>query len=684
MVKIKDEIVSKEEHYQLYYDDSSDEENEQDSLQDSFAEKYTTFQEVIKTKILLVDRFPYLCFSFINATFGLMVYHATKVRQIYKQWKLSYLKNKELPSEEVIAIWLREAFKNTITLSLEVIGHPNASKILSDDCMKELSETIEETIKVGLPHKRALISARSNRKTLPRAFVEQLTLLQTRIESFVDNAGNYSKLEKKHFTPPLSLTADNLFAVKEIRQWAELTHLPSLNEIAEIHSLLVSTKKETKLFTAQGKISASSEASTVCDSVLLCNQQLTPIQKWYVNQIKGLRSRVDPDSFLTTVRETFLKNQLNDLIRASFKEGTLILQQNHIDDAALLPLSQFAPFASHMQNFIYCNKETFQQLQKKELLNFSLEKSLIETLYRSFCQYLEPYTFRMTLPSSFTHNINSPLEYLASLRLTTRSANRIWRNQHNEGSIMGNKEENIEFSWQFPASEIHKVNERTRITTKARSALVPIHTNANAYEGIISKIKCLQLRKYQCGENSTNITDQDIAHWIRQVLQCKPLQFFPVGDATNPLLLFPKQREDLISFIIHLAHLLGGTETMRYPGALIENQMALDLIIAGKLKWEEALNPNNEQGCFIPMTISGAVEVSRTLMAIYKKHNAYSYNYPGDETSDSDPNVTKFIVAETRLTKSWIQFLKEQDPKISEVDLDAPLRNAITKWYPGL
>lgn len=145
-----------------------------------------------------------------------------------------------------------------------------------------------------------------------------------------------------------------------------------------------------------------------------------------------------------------------------------------------------------------------------------------------------------------------------------------------------------------------------------------------------------------------NISDAYIAGWIRQICRGEPL--FGFDDKMNAKL-------------YSLTYLLFKTETFRSPAALVSNLQMLELIINGKMSFDEAFAKTQ-----MPMSISGAIRAARTLDRIYNElddnssfynfNNPYQYStYYNEESEKQYKKVLKELVKkESELMEKWLDF----------------------------
>lgn len=651
---------------QLHYDDSSDEENEDEGQE--YGQVSAQFNQQITNDPILAAHVGDLRASFDIFYYGLMIYHAPAVRTTYASSKCQYLSQSIIPTDDKLREWLWKVVVDAIQKELLIKDHRQAFAKFIHHSVVSLTPQIQNFIDVCLNNLRVLIRSAYHGNSLTDVILEAFNQLSSAIADFIDDQENYSCLALGDFTPRPHVTENNLYNNQAIRAWILNKCIVEIGELNQVHLWVIQNGFPTlkSVMSPGKKISSSDATKKICDKIL-GGYQLTNTQQYYIGKIKELTSATSPESFLMSVKSQFLLARLRVLVDSERLRVGSILQQDQIVYNADLAQSAFVEIADLLDDFIPCD-----QLKFRETL---LEQFVMADILSEFCvllkrtsNVLEKDISRQTLPIFFQHTVNSSVEHIVSLKLTNRSIVRTYRNQSQPSLLGGDKEENQDFGWKFPASGTYLGIERNRITNNARTALVPMQTMSNAYSDISVKIttinKCLH----------TN--DQQMGLWVREVLQCKQLTF--------NLPLTVRNREDLIMFVIQIAHLLGGTECMRYPGALIQHQMALDLIVNGKLTWNEALDPTKAEAVYLPMSMIKATNVSRGLIVTYAKTSKYKHHYPGDGLSIDTNEVKNFIAAEKRLSDKWFRFYKNTAEIPTGYQLSEAIKEAIPQWYPGL
>ncbi|AZL16271.1 hypothetical protein [Rickettsiales endosymbiont of Stachyamoeba lipophora] len=711
----------------IHYDDSSDEEDMQDGLEQQFDKYKEKFDKSLQIDPIYNNKHEELSISFTSYLYGLMLFNSKTVKDKYQKLKSNLLKSKG-PSlkDEIISNWVADALYKSINEviidQLMVKEHPRASEKIIIQCKNDINliDKIQGFIKIFLKYPRQLIRYAKYDDELPIEIIDALKKLTSTIAETIEVIAE-QHLKDEDFTPPKPLIAADLLRHQEIRNIFEHKYKQYIFEI----NVVATWVRENKflmgnLLTNSGKIAHNQKTMKLYKDIIIVNntmveqqakenngsaasnllykiikdtdKPLTKVQNEYI-KLMGESKKTCQEEFTTSFINDFLEKIVQkEIIDAEKSKGnqSILHQDNRVIVNREIEQSTFSNVPNlcdylDMYGFIPFTAEQFRTQLWKILGEVELKDNFKRNLENSFKSHIEDNWSRETLLNDFTHSVSSCIDYIASLRITNRSTIRTCRNQANEKSILGDsKEENADYAWHFPASDKHHPIERNRLTKKARTALIPMHTNANAYNEIAKTINSLK--------KNIEVTDADIASWVRGILQCTPgTVIFKRIDKNDPISLSPKQQSDLELFMVQLAQLLGGTEKMRYPGAMIANEMMLDLIISNKLNWETALNPNNpdKEAIFLPMSIVGAVAVSRGLMTLYRKCTPYSYQYPGDnQESVTSVDTTKFIDAEKKLANFWLDRIKQEREAAGlgggNITLAEAIKTRIPIWYTGL
>lgn len=278
---------------------------------------------------------------------------------------------------------------------------------------------------------------------------------------------------------------------------------------------------------------------------------------------------------------------------------------------------------------------------------------------------------RPVLAKSFTFTPTNAVDFIAYLRLSNRSMQRIIRNER------GLLNPTTVFQCQFPCVS-QPVIEIHEVTTSGNHARKDVVKKLNDYADIQDKIKTVEesmRTKLTCFPYNPN---QLIVITIREIIQGKDNG---KDDCKNELTIINKNKdneniqflqEEIIPFLANVAYLILGTESVRNPASFIINQMFLDLIEKEQLGWDALVNKekkNQKERIVMPMAEEGSVARARSKHLLFRDDFKYSYFYSGEEKDTS--NAKSLIKSEHIIVKKW-----KDNQKIHQ-----PLSNAIDSWY---
>jgi len=118
-------------------------------------------------------------------------------------------------------------------------------------------------------------------------------------------------------------------------------------------------------------------------------------------------------------------------------------------------------------------------------------------------------------------------------------------------------------------------------------------------------------------------------------------------------------------FLTIFAYHLFGTEVQRHPAAALHHAMALDLIINEHKDWGWVIN-------HLPMALEKACPVIRFLQTTLRPYlpKPYFYNNQGETLSREDKEVQEFMIRERELTEAWLES-KDLDTTLDDDGLKA-------------
>ncbi|ABE04529.1 hypothetical protein [Rickettsia bellii] len=323
-----------------------------------------------------------------------------------------------------------------------------------------------------------------------------------------------------------------------------------------------------------------------------------------------------------------------------------------------------------IENFANNNIVEFQRIicTKLDIFYNSLNSLLLSNIEKISKNSVK----RGVLPNVYNvsfKDYSSSIEFLAYLRLMTKSNIRLIKNFKNNGSIVSDEEILIRvFNYIDDVSVTERQILYKKSSCRADSVDIGKIENSTSYTSIIKMISNLKTK--------LNISDKLLAQGVidilgkgkiinSEIIQC-------ISKAENSL-----QQEEIKKFLHSLTYLLFGSEVVRNPASLIIHYMMLELIIEDNKPWENILSK-------APMTIDGAVQASRWQHSNYENLLKYSY----DKTTP-DINTTvliDFINQEASIFQEWLR-LKNISPDnvqsnpVTLLEILEGLINACKKWY---
>jgi|GEM_PF-5950283 len=269
------------------------------------------------------------------------------------------------------------------------------------------------------------------------------------------------------------------------------------------------------------------------------------------------------------------------------------------------------------------DERLFREFEKKAIeLKIKLQYETLKSAFENI-RVIDSVTkikntpIRKTLPDTFDFNWGSDYSverYLASLLLVNRSIKREIKNFRHNPRVCRNTR-----YWYFPSNPTYKVAEAQSITAKSQSrkeALLGIDAYKQIFESIADIIK------------TNALSDQNLASYVRKIINGEKIT---LDDKSTNL-------------IIRVARLILGTEVMRDPAALIECQMALDLIISGSYKWSDMID-------ILPTVHVDAVKDLRGFYSEHFKTLSYSYDYDSQNIS---PSFQAMLLKKHNLATHWL------------------------------
>ena len=651
-----------------FYDDSSDEDDVSDGLSRDIKIDVNQFKQKLGNDPIFINSREDILISFINSSFGLALYNARTVKSVYSEWKEKHLGKCIVPTKDIVTQLFNEVIKSTVTDRFEVGQHGTATRKLSDKYIEYLENSpcagkLVNCLKLQL---RPIMRWAAGNDAFPDEIYSCMNSLEAEVCDYLKKLDYSTIIALNDLDLPLEITPENLY--QELIEHSENRYR---SELAAINAMI---KQKGLLTKAKECILVSQKAKKKIKEILDSSTH-SPLQKDYLQKMLDLTQTKKLCDFETLFIKDLFINKMAELIEREHARGeSSIIEGSYIRENADFNNSCFQEYEKYMKAFKPCTIEDFMRFVNKEILteerSFKDEfKILLEDAIR---KEFEPKVHRKSLPTMYLHEIKSSIEYIASLRLTKRSIYRTHRNlSSRENADSRSEEEHHDIGWTFPNIDSSYVAiERTTITAKACRSIVQIKTKANAYDKLGEKIEYFR----------TNVpcsTDVNVVKWIRQIINGDKLDSL---SGENP----PKLTHHLTLFLVQLAHLFIGTEGIRYPGALVQSQMIMDLIQDGKLTWKQAFT-ENEDHIYYPMILKGATKACRTLTTTFRQYSFYSHVYPGEALNIEHEKVVKYIGAERRLTQRWLENRSVSEEISMENSADILFRElnmAILQWYP--
>ncbi|KAL9652642.1 hypothetical protein ABK040_003945 [Willaertia magna] len=282
---------------------------------------------------------------------------------------------------------------------------------------------------------------------------------------------------------------------------------------------------------------------------------------------------------------------------------------------------------------------------------------------------------RKILDKSFTFISHNVVSFLANIRLSNRSEGRLIKNYERSYLLEQLLEEFKEIKnltqWNFKNHNSTVVVTKSITKSKKRHRLgrnESVEGNSTTYDNVLSKVTSL-LNYFTTHHPNLNLTDRDVAKWIREILNGTPLSIIETGCECK---LKDSEKSIIIQLISELTYLLFGCEFIRNPASFPVNQMILDLVIEGKLLFGSAFHK-------MPMAPKKSVRHARKLHGFYNPYMPYRYEYPGNTGNKVkiEAEVFRMCTAEAALLGEWLNLknfrgtLKvSTEPLYNEFDLN--------------
>ena len=288
--------------------------------------------------------------------------------------------------------------------------------------------------------------------------------------------------------------------------------------------------------------------------------------------------------------------------------------------------------------------------------------------------------------------------FLATLNLCNRSSRRHLRNLRDD-NLQRLTDEVHPRSWKFPQSPYRSVIDNHKFTTKGNRKDETLELGG--YTTVNELIEAIKnnLNKNRV-EAYLDVTDGDIASWIRSIINGKPIVqngALVCRDENVPAInQFKKLTDKMIAQLIKITYLLFGSEVMRNPASLIHHQMMIDLILVNKMTWKDALHSKRKikikktekeesDGGEMPMSMKEAVPSARILHNRFLPFMPYPYYYDPLEADDDDnaAREDELLDREHAIYEKWFTDYMKMPNRITLFeDTDKQvLSEAVKRWY---
>lgn len=698
--------------FELNGDDSSDDEGTQ-----QYADNYNLSSKIEEEDEAdlpsFITKVPNYHYSYISQALGVQILHSNKVHKLYYEHLKSSLPATTInASEENLHQWLYATINNTITRAFKIDLQPSLSKSLTESFLnisdvKQLIGSITDNI---LNNKTLLFSQIRHDEPLPY-FRDVLTELSAAMDDYISDA------KITDLTLPPMFRVKDLIAISGIKDH-------TFNDYEDEIQFLT----DNKLIDTDGKTLTTSETATnsmtkcVGKAMVVLNakkdkKEITEAEFYYLKKVLEIANKgrkEDPINKFSRHQADLLEAKLTFLLNCETQRTPSILEKKITSTGRKHPTQEvkfrlktafyknnalatifnlggrkfkkYLPYTSKRfkNEIINCISTDFNEIFLNELTTLYKEKHI--QLERGLPLQ------QQTLIIKSDQTYKAPHYLLASLRFNNRIQKRRARQAQQE---QGEKliEETFHLTWQHPTG--FQALESQSIDTKGgRSDLID---NLSNYENIANKIDDF-ITKINNYNEKNKVGAKIFAKWVRQVLQGNELKIL-LNVQNDPITISDGLKKSLIKFLTNLTQLLFGTESMRNPSSLILQQMMLDLIIAGKLTWKNALaNPNFKDsfgGGSMPMSMGKYAENStkkkaepvksaRYLQSAYHSFFLVPYKYPGEaqrESSNGEEKIKELIKRECELVTEWLnQYYPKNKDNSAEVVVPLIEEN-FAKWY---
>ena len=629
--------------------------------------------------------------SFITHAIGLNMLYSKQVAQKYYPLKRARLSQKFTNSfnkglKEHISKSIQDIINGLFLYGKKasvVIYRDAISIIIEDFCekekefIKELQDLIYQKVRYVLKHEQV--------KDLPDDLINGFTRLEAAVEAYIESLKKDDYIKMKHIL------------VKKSYCFPEYRKLPTsfvdLDKGQNNHPILYGGLQEEDVI----EQTKQSIKSILRDNQFSYESPRKPgirIMRKHTNKnhrslnnpasefIKMLLGHYEKNIKVSNILEdNFILKLENDLPELSFwlfesliaqeeKKGNnsiieVVNGNRFIKEGADIKNSNLALYEDILHEFIPLTPKRIADIISKNIHEIDTDK-IIQYYLASLRSFFGPAT-RMTLSNQYKFDFKdgySLSKFMANLRLCNRSTKRLIRSNNSVKDLILRKQK-LSRGCKFPSS-VESAIETQEITNQGNRADLVI--NNGTYEDIYERIE--NLKRWG------NISDKDIAYWVRQTFEGDPLAELTHfnGDKVTDLANF--QINEIKGVIVDLTYQLFGTEVVRNPASFVHHNMMLDLIMGGYYTWKEFLIRDEINSPLLPMEIkgdkdkTGAVKCARALHNKYNPFMPYPYEYPKEAATMDDPKVLDLIEREGKLTLQWLIYCAKREDMVEGITSD--------------
>ncbi|AZL15279.1 hypothetical protein [Rickettsiales endosymbiont of Stachyamoeba lipophora] len=380
---------------------------------------------------------------------------------------------------------------------------------------------------------------------------------------------------------------------------------------------------------------------------------------------------------------TFIKKALAEEITKYLKDGYIdqIDENNEIEDSKLLKIALDEAEQKGYRNITRCIFANAQQLQNitPEMMWSTTLKTFGAALSKSLKESLKlSNVSRKVLKINYTdiQKITSVKDFYTQELMLYRSAIRQSRNNVKKKiarTIVFNDDQDLIVQ---KSQDIKAQDNIGGTYVSNRGTIQEEVYNLGNYENILKEIETIKTVQ------NNILSDVTTAKMLRRVYKygisgLEKLKSKSSSPISEHLTLEQKQT------IINLVELFFGTEGFRSPAAIIETNMAIDLIISRDKKWAELLTGTKTigKGGGLSFTMqskeeAGGIECGRRLSEDVNLQHARKHKYGGNPIGRDESGYMEYLGRKHNLAKTWVEKIAED-----KQDLIHSIKKRDKIWY---